>query len=41
MMPIYEFDSLDPQKFLNRDIQAEADVSATPKLEAISDARRV
>ena len=28
MIPIYEFDSLDPQKFLNRDIQAEADVSA-------------
>ncbi|MBE6963952.1 MAG: histidinol dehydrogenase [Ruminococcaceae bacterium] len=28
MMPIYEFDSLDPQKFLNRDIQAEADVGA-------------
>jgi len=28
MMPIYEFDRLAPQEFLNRDIQAEEDVSA-------------
>ncbi|MBE6995134.1 MAG: histidinol dehydrogenase [Ruminococcaceae bacterium] len=28
MMPIYDFDRLAPQEFLNRDIQAEEDVSA-------------